>query len=190
MMCLRTALLHPCDGAQLVEFALSFPLLLVMVVGIIDFGAAYNLKQKLNNAAREGARFAINESCADCSQSAPASTQAIENSIVNYVTNANIDVCGLTGTTTPSAGPQGYASWKFTSSPCASTGIPFTIEIDRGITFLNSSSVTVCATKVLLTHPYPWTFGKIIGLLVPGATFTGPVISTDSTMQDLPGGGC
>jgi hypothetical protein len=42
-----------------------------------------------------------------------------------------------------------------------------------------------------LTHPYPWSFGRIIGFLVPGGTFTGPLISTDSTMQDLPGGaGC
>lgn len=182
-------LLRPCEGAQLVEFALSFPLLLVMVIGVIDFGAAYNLKQKLNNAAREGVRFAINESCADCSRTAPASTQAIENTIVNYLTNANIDVCGLTGTTAPSVGPGAYASWTFTSSNCAGTSTPFTIEVDRSIAFANSAGVLVCSSKILLTHPYPWTFGRIIGFLVPGATFTGPVISTDSTMQDLPGGG-
>jgi Flp pilus assembly protein TadG len=66
------------------------PLLLAMVVGILDFGQAYNLKQKLNNAAREGARFAIEESCADCTQAAPATTQAIENSIVDYLTNAGV----------------------------------------------------------------------------------------------------
>jgi Flp pilus assembly protein TadG len=189
MRYLRTVLLSPCDGAQLVEFALSFPLLLVMVIGIIDFGAAYNLKQKLNNAAREGVRFAINESCADCSKAAPASTQAIENTIVNYLTNANIDVCGLTGTTAPSVGPGAFASWTFTSSNCAGTSAPFTIEVDRSIAFANSAGVLVCSSKILLTHPYPWTFGRIIGFLVPGATFTGPVISTDSTMQDLPGGG-
>jgi Flp pilus assembly protein TadG len=181
-------LLRPCEGAQLVEFALSFPLLLVMVIGVIDFGAAYNLKQKLNNAAREGVRFAINEPCGDCTKAAPASTQAIENTIVNYLTNANIDVCGLTGTTAPSVGPGTFASWTFTSGNCAGTSAPFTIEIDRGNTFVNSAGCTVVISKVLLTHPYPWTFGRIIGLLVPGATFTGPVISTDSTMQNLTGG--
>ena len=44
------------EGSELLEFALVVPLLLVFVVGIVDFGSAYNLKQQLNNAAREGAR--------------------------------------------------------------------------------------------------------------------------------------
>ena len=49
------------EGAQLLEFALVLPILLVFSVGIMDFGQAYNLKQKLNNASREGARFAAAE---------------------------------------------------------------------------------------------------------------------------------
>ena len=48
------------EGTQLVELAVTLPLLVVMVVGIFDFGGAYNLKQKLNDTAREGARFATN----------------------------------------------------------------------------------------------------------------------------------
>src|ERR1700736_1084428 len=47
------------DGAsQIVEFAVSLPLLAVFVVGIFDFSGAFTLKQKLTNAAREGARAA------------------------------------------------------------------------------------------------------------------------------------
>ena len=53
------------DAAQLLEFAFILPLLLVLGVGFADFGGAYNLKQKLNNAAREGTRIAIgqNDGC-------------------------------------------------------------------------------------------------------------------------------
>jgi Flp pilus assembly protein TadG len=65
---------------------LALPFLLVLVVGIIDFGQAYNLKQKLNDAAREGTRFAVQLSCSDCTQTAPATTQTLENSIVSYLT--------------------------------------------------------------------------------------------------------
>src|SRR5260370_10403340 len=127
-------------GSQVLEFALMLPLLLAFVVGILDFGQAYNLKQKLNNAAREGARFAIEESCADCTQAAPPTTQAIENSIVNYLTNAGVNLCGLTGRTTPTVGPQAFASWTFTSpQQCPGTTANFSIEIDRGNTFVNSS---------------------------------------------------
>ena len=177
------------EGAQLVEFALTIPMLLVLVVGILDFGGAYNLKQKLNNAAREGTRFAITESCADCTQSAPATTQAVENSIVNYLTNAGVDVCGLTGSTTPSVGPGTFASWTFTSpSTCTGTGANLTIEIDRGITFVNSSGITVGVSEVIINRPYAWMFNRLIGLLVPGASYLSvTTISSNAIMENLPG---
>ena len=54
----KAALLTDTSGSQLLEFAVALPLLVVFVVGIFDFGGAFNLKQMLNNIAREGARFA------------------------------------------------------------------------------------------------------------------------------------
>jgi len=45
-------------GQSLVELALVLPLLLLLVVGIIDFGRAYNNYIIITNAAREGARAA------------------------------------------------------------------------------------------------------------------------------------
>ena len=49
------------DGAELVEFAISLPLLVVFVVGIYDFGAAFTLKQKLGNITLEAARIAASQ---------------------------------------------------------------------------------------------------------------------------------
>jgi hypothetical protein len=46
-------------GAELVEFALVFPLLLLVVVGIMDFGFLFQRYEVLTAAAREGARIAI-----------------------------------------------------------------------------------------------------------------------------------
>ncbi len=184
-------ILRSTQGAQLLELALALPVLLVMVIAITDFGRGYNLRQELNNAAREGARFAIEESCADCSTSAPRSTQAIENDVVQYLKNAGVDVCGFTGTETPSAGTAGYASFVYTSpNACFTSGgtnFKFTIEIDRAITFTNSSGVVSSASKIILSYPYQWSFGNIIGFIVPGATYTTTTINTDATMQNLVG---
>ena len=48
-----------CDrGSQLVEFALIFPLLLLVVMGVVDFGLMFQRYEVLTNAAREGARVA------------------------------------------------------------------------------------------------------------------------------------
>ena len=46
-------------GTALLETALTLPLLLLVSVGIFEFGRAYQTWQVLTNAAREGARVAI-----------------------------------------------------------------------------------------------------------------------------------
>jgi len=49
---------HRDRGAAAVEMALVLPLLLVMVIGIIDFSRIFNGQIQLSQAAREGARIA------------------------------------------------------------------------------------------------------------------------------------
>ena len=52
--------LFACErGAELVEFALVFPMLLLVIVGIMDFGLLFQRYEVLTAAAREGARVAI-----------------------------------------------------------------------------------------------------------------------------------
>jgi TadE-like protein len=46
-------------GAALLEAALTIPMLLLVAVGIFEFGRAYQAWQVLTNAAREGARIAV-----------------------------------------------------------------------------------------------------------------------------------
>ena len=49
-----------CDkGAELIEFALVFPLLLLVMFGIMDFGLLFQRYETVTNAAREGARIAV-----------------------------------------------------------------------------------------------------------------------------------
>ena len=46
-------------GAVLVEAAIALPLLLLVVMGIIDFGRLFQRYEVVTNAAREGARVAV-----------------------------------------------------------------------------------------------------------------------------------
>ena len=52
-------------AAQLVEFAVALPLLVLFVVGIFDFSNAFTLKQKLTNIARDAARTAAADPASD-----------------------------------------------------------------------------------------------------------------------------
>jgi Flp pilus assembly protein TadG len=46
-------------GQALAEFALVMPVLFLLIGGIIEFGRAWNIKQAVTDAAREGARYAV-----------------------------------------------------------------------------------------------------------------------------------
>jgi Flp pilus assembly protein TadG len=47
------------EGAAAVEFAIVLNLLLLLIMGMIDFGHAYFMKQIIINASREGARYGV-----------------------------------------------------------------------------------------------------------------------------------
>lgn len=46
-------------GQALAEFALVLPLILLFIAGIVEFGRAWNIKQAVTDAAREGARYTV-----------------------------------------------------------------------------------------------------------------------------------
>lgn len=58
-------------ASQMYEFAITLPILLMLAVGIADFGQAFELQNQLTMAAREGARFAASESTLDLYQGEP-----------------------------------------------------------------------------------------------------------------------
>lgn len=69
-------------GTAVVEFAIVFPVLAMLLFGVIDFGRAYFLRTNLVSAAREGARAgaAMTNPCL------AASKTAIQARVQQYVT--------------------------------------------------------------------------------------------------------
>jgi Flp pilus assembly protein TadG len=56
---LRWSKLRKCDGAAMVEFAIGSTVLIMFVLGIIEFGFLWYQKQVITNAAREAARYGV-----------------------------------------------------------------------------------------------------------------------------------
>ena len=66
------------QGQTLVEFALVLPLLILLLVGIFDFGRAIFAYNTINNAAREAAREAIvNQTITDIQAGAGAAAAGL-----------------------------------------------------------------------------------------------------------------
>lgn len=74
-------------GAAAVEFAILAPILIMLLLGIMEFGRAYNVQITLSNAAREGVRvMAINNS----SPSAKAAVQSAASALTPAIKDEKI----------------------------------------------------------------------------------------------------
>ena len=85
-------------GAAAVEFAILLPLLLMLVLGTIEFGRAYNAQITLTNAARDGVRvMAIANDPAGAKTAAKNAAASISTSITDGDITLSTNVCS-TGT--------------------------------------------------------------------------------------------
>ena len=172
-------LLRSDDGVQLLEFALMLPLLVALFIGIVDFTQAYTLKHNLVNAAREAARITVSNPVTSltCSSPTPCSIQAAADAAKQYLVNAQMNAANCLNPASPSG--SGTLTWTYSCN-----GV--TLTINRSFIFTGAGSMVVPSTQVTLSYPYTWTFGRIIGLLVPGATVTLPTtLTTTFVMQNL-----
>jgi Flp pilus assembly protein TadG len=163
------------EGSQLVELALVLPLLAAMIVGIFDFGEAYNLKQKLNNTAREAARFAIG-------QNGGSNLQTSDVAAIGQVVNSYLQSAGLTQCTfgAPAAAGTVY-TFTATGTGCGSASL----KIERNFIITVGTGLS-SGTKVTLAYPFTWRVGNIMKLLLPSSTLTLPTtLTTDAIMQNL-----
>jgi len=126
-------------GAAAVEMALVMPLLILMVMGIIDFGRIFNGEIQLSQAAREGARIAA--------LGTPGS-----------FTLANVKTRARAALTSPAF--QGTPSLAaFTACSPSTTCISVDVVTDTGVLF---AANRVCVTadsaanygRVTVTIPY------------------------------------
>jgi Flp pilus assembly protein TadG len=91
-------------GAALLEAAITVPIILLISVGIFEFGRAYQTWQVLTNAAREGARAAVITGSTDTAVSTRVRDYMKAGGLGNYSTagvTIKRDVV-LTGTDTAS----------------------------------------------------------------------------------------
>ena len=78
----------------LVEFALVAPLFFLLIFAVIDFGRYVYYVQILNNAAREGARYAIVHGSNSLNPTGPTSSDPSGNAVKSVVRSYAVGVIG------------------------------------------------------------------------------------------------
>ena len=175
------------QAAQLVEFAVSLPLLVLFVVGIFDFSNAFTLKQKLTNVARDAARAAAAEPASDLQSTIPPPMSVVDafQDIDNYLLANNLSDCGVA-----SAGPSGL-TWTYQGNAASCPPGGLTIIINRAYYFPANGTVpltadcaptppgastALIATCISIKYAYAWKFGRVASLI--GATSSLPNMIT------------
>jgi len=177
------SLLREAQGAALLEFAITLPLLVVFVVGIFDFSGAYNQTQKIEQAAQEGAIIAGAQPMSDIASSNtnPDSLQPVVTAVFNSLAASGVVTKGTCAPPGTAAHSGSNLKWKYTISPCPDD---LTITIDRGWVSASSSPAAV-GSMVTVSYPYHWRFNSVIQLLFPGAAYAAITNLTESaTVQN------
>ena len=134
-------------GAALLEAAITVPVILLISVGIFEFGRAYQTWQVLTNAAREGARAAVINGSTDTDVTARVRNYMQAGSLGNYAT-ASVTIkrdVVLTGSDTASEIVIGYPFQFMVLNPVVrliapsdtKTGAP--IEMKSSVVMRNES---------------------------------------------------
>ena len=164
-------------GAQLLELALVLPILLFLVVGAWDFGSKIVLRQKLTNAAREGARVMVSSSLrnsTNCTTTNPCAVVSAANMVKLYLTNAGLDASWISG---DSPSNSTACSWTYNQSTAGGASVVF----NAAYPITTSTGAPALATQVTITWPIKWQLGGLLGGYAPS------YIQTSAVMADIVG---
>ena len=165
--------LRDTQAAAILEFAVALPILVVFVVGIYDFSGAFDQKQKIEQAAQEGAIVAGAQPMSDIgsSNANPTSLQAVTTAVYNSLLGSGVIPAG---TCSPPGTPTGHTglSWAYTISGCTSNPARpnnLVITINRGWASTTTTPAAL-GTVVTVQYTYYWQFNSVIQLLFSGPT--------------------
>jgi len=116
-------------GQALLEFALILPILLLLVLGIVEFGRIWNINQMVSDTTREGARRAV---LADLT----ITQQQVHDFMMQRLWDAHVDTAVVTITYSP------IANWHVSNQP-----LTVTIQFPYSFMFFNRAFGTVQITS-------------------------------------------
>jgi hypothetical protein len=130
-------------GAEIVEFAVVLLGLLMLLIGMIWMGRAYNIYETMTRAAREGARYALAPTCAQCGNQFPSAAQ------VQAVVDGSLSASSLDPTKKTSYNFQTLVLTPTSDPPLTGVVVSFSYPVQLVIPFttLNASTITI-STRV------------------------------------------
>ena len=147
------------DGVVSVEFAILFPLFLLILVGILEFGHLFYVRHTLTNATREGARAAVMFRAGSADDR------------IAWATNMEKD-----------SGSAYDTVYKYLNPPGGKPRLPgITVEIPTPVVAASSTSVAGASGSTVTVTINASNVSLVLGSLVDA--FKGLSVSAQTTMK-------
>ena len=130
------------QGTALLETAMTLPLLLIVSVGIFEFGRAYQTWQVLTNAAREGARLSVLPNVA---------AGSVQTRVRSYLTSGQLDNAANATITIDPAATVDIGSGVTATASLVTIGYPFQFIVLQPVARLLVSGSTLGAPMTITT---------------------------------------
>jgi Flp pilus assembly protein TadG len=122
-------------GTTVVEAAFVFPVMLLLLFGIGEFGVAFTQWNSLTNAAREGARMGV-VFRAPCDDTGGVITNSVITTVETFANSSGIDPTNITTTVT---------------GVCTGTGTPLTVTASFPYNYIALDALAGLAPTANLT---------------------------------------
>lgn len=163
------------SGANLVEFAIVMPIILLVVIGILEVGVAFRDLLTVSNAAKEGVRIVAamgDDPMSDCAvltktSSALASSISLSNLLTIEIFKA--DSAGnqtiFTNTYTLPVGADPTVCTEWSPNPTDIDSLVWSPE-DRNVKIGPGSNLDIAGVRVTYTHSWITGFPPFVGSFV------------------------
>jgi Flp pilus assembly protein TadG len=143
-----SGLMQPESGQTLVEVAMTFSILIMVVIGIMQAGMALHAYDTVADAARSGSRYAIvhGSTCTGC-----VATSA---SVQTYVQNLGLQIASPSTVSVTTTWPDTGSSCTPSVVPCNNKGnnvkVKVTYPFQMQIPFVRSGLLTLSSTSEMV----------------------------------------
>ncbi|HEY6303275.1 MAG TPA: TadE/TadG family type IV pilus assembly protein [Terriglobales bacterium] len=145
------------DGAEILEAALVLPLVFMLLLGMVEFGRAFNIYATIQQAAQKGAIIAARDSCGTCGNALPNANTAVDPAIAAVLQASDLNLSRIQTWAPNNATPPGVQSCPAPAPVVSCSVTTHNFWVCSSVLLNSSTQPTQCGAMVSFQYPFTFT---------------------------------